>query len=49
VSTDFEQFRWTVCGADYLMLRLKAMLGKPTGVGGGYWQGADLAAGKRSA
>lgn len=44
VPADLEEFRWSVCGAEHLVLRLKAALGRPTGVSDGYWTGSDLAA-----
>ena len=44
VDGDFTGFRWTVCGADWLILRLRRLFGRNTGVSDGYWLGADLAA-----
>ena len=44
VFSDFDEFRWSICGAEHLVLRLKAALGRPTGVSEGYWTGSDLAA-----
>lgn len=44
VGPDLEDFRWIVCGAEHLVLRLKSALGLRTGVSHGYWTGSDLAA-----
>jgi len=39
MSPDMTEFRWTLCGAEYLLLRLRRRLGLPSGVGPGYWAG----------
>ncbi|MFO7609551.1 MAG: polysaccharide deacetylase family protein [Candidatus Krumholzibacteriia bacterium] len=41
VTADMVDFRWMLCGAEHLFLRLRRLLGRPTGVGAGYWAGAD--------
>lgn len=45
VTGDMAEFRWTLCGAEYLILRLRRCLGLPTGVGRAYWAGHAPAAG----
>ena len=42
---DWTDFRWVVCGADYLVLKLRGLLGQSTSVSPQYWQGRDLAVG----
>lgn len=37
VSPDMVGFRWALCGAEYLVLRLKQLLRRNTGVGRSYW------------
>lgn len=39
VSRDMTEFRWSLCGASYLVLRLRRLLGMSTGVGPSYWSG----------
>lgn len=41
VTGDPVDFRWVLCGGEYLGLRLRALLGRNTGVGEGYWSGAE--------
>ena len=36
-----NDFRWVLCGAEYLGLRLRAALGLRTGLGASYWTGAS--------
>lgn len=44
--SDWADFRWIVCGADYLVLRLRRLCGLPTcGVAANYWQGSELVEG----
>lgn len=38
---DMAVFRWSLCGAEYLVGRLRALLGKPAGPGAAYWAGRD--------
>ena len=38
---DLNQFRWTLCGAEYLGLKLRSLLGMSTGVGDSYWSGSQ--------
>ena len=41
--SNWTDFRWTVSGADYLVLKLRRLLGLSTcGVPDSYWQGKDL-------
>jgi peptidoglycan/xylan/chitin deacetylase (PgdA/CDA1 family) len=37
LTPDMLSFRWTLCGAEYLILRLRRILGLSTGVGASYW------------
>lgn len=46
VSSDATDFRWVLCGAEFLGLRLRAALGLGTGLGDSYWTGAEAAAEK---
>jgi hypothetical protein len=41
VTGDMTDFRWFLCGGEYLGLRLRALLGLHTGVAANYWSGAD--------
>ncbi len=41
VTADMTDFRWVLCGAEYLGLLLRRRLGKPTGVAAGYWSGSE--------
>ncbi|MCP4570870.1 MAG: polysaccharide deacetylase family protein [bacterium] len=41
ISPDMNDFRWMLCGAEYLGLRLRAALGLDTGLGEFYWTGAE--------
>ncbi len=41
VSPDFTHFRWVLCGAEYLVHRLKSLLRLKTGVGKYYWYGYE--------
>ena len=44
--SDWNDFRWTVCGADYLVLKVRRLFGLPTcGVSANYWQGSELVEG----
>jgi len=40
-SADSEAFNWQLCGADYLVMRLRMLLGKSNGPGSDYWLGID--------
>ena len=45
-AADWDNFRWIVCGADYLVLRLRRRFGlQADGVGAVYWNGYELAGG----
>jgi Polysaccharide deacetylase len=46
VSDNYRDFRWLMCGAEYLFLRLKSLLGRDTGVGDYYWTGYDNKSGR---
>ncbi len=37
VSADMTEFRWALCGAEYLILRLRKALGREAGLGASYW------------
>jgi len=37
VTDDMIQFRWSLCGAELIVLRARILLGLPTGVGSSYW------------
>ena len=39
LSPDWDAFRWAMCGAEYLVFRLKKKLGMSTGVADSYWAG----------
>jgi peptidoglycan/xylan/chitin deacetylase (PgdA/CDA1 family) len=41
VTPDWTAFRWMLCGAEYLVLRLRRFLGMETTVGASYWEGAE--------
>ena len=43
VGTDWTDFRWMLCGAEHLLLRLRRLLGLPVGPGRSYWAGAEPA------
>ncbi len=43
VTADPTDFRWVLCGAEYLGLRVRGLLGLHTGVAAGYWTGAEPA------
>ncbi len=43
VSADPIAFRWVLCGAEYLGLRLRRLLGRSTGPGARYWSGSEAA------
>lgn len=45
-SGDMVEFRWLLCGAEYLILKLRALLGKPAKPGQAYWAGSDSLAPK---
>jgi len=47
--SDWTEFRWVVCGANHLVLKLRRLLGMSTGVSIQYWQGSELAAGPADA
>lgn len=36
-AADMTDFRWMLCGAEYLVLRLRDLVGLSTGPGAGYW------------
>jgi len=38
---NMEAFQWQLCGAEYLVHRLRILRGKPFEAGENYWQGAD--------
>lgn len=38
-TRDLTAFRWALCGAEYLVLRLRKLIGLRTGVGEAYWAG----------
>ncbi len=40
VAADMCEFRWILCGAEYLNLRLRSMLGCSTALGRAYWAGS---------
>ena len=40
-SADMVTFRWTLCGAEYLVLRVRKLLGLSTDLGAGYWAGSE--------
>ena len=41
ITADMKDFIWCLCGAEYLVLRLRKLLGKPADLGDFYWQGSD--------
>jgi len=41
VTPDLTDFRWVLCGAEYLGLRLRTAFGLGTGPGASYWTGAE--------
>lgn len=41
VARDVREFRWMLCGAEWLVLRLRQRLGRPVAAGSNYWAGAD--------
>ncbi len=41
VSADMTEFRWTLCGAEILVLRLRRRLGMDFGPGSEYWVGSS--------
>jgi peptidoglycan/xylan/chitin deacetylase (PgdA/CDA1 family) len=41
VTSDMTEFRWVLCGAEYLGLRLRHRLGLGKSVADSYWAGAD--------
>lgn len=41
VSRDMVHFRWVLCGAEYLGMKLRQLLGRPTGAGKFYWTGSS--------
>ena len=40
VGEEMVDFQWTLCGAEYLILRLRKLLGRPAKVGDYYWEGS---------
>jgi len=41
VSNDLPEFRWTLCGAEFIVLKVKSFLGLKTGVADSYWIGSE--------
>lgn len=41
VSSDPVDFEWCLCGAEFLMLKINKLLGKPETLGAYYWQGSQ--------
>lgn len=39
-TTDMVEFRWTMCGAEWLQLRMRCRFGLRTGAGPDYWAGS---------
>ena len=42
VAADMCEFRWILCGAEYLNLRLRRLLGFSTALGEDYWAGSAV-------
>jgi peptidoglycan/xylan/chitin deacetylase (PgdA/CDA1 family) len=42
VGPDWYDFLWVLCGADYLVMRLRQLLGLPVGPGRSYWAGSEV-------
>lgn len=40
ITADMKDFLWCLCGAEYLVLRLRKALGKPAALGDFYWRGS---------
>jgi peptidoglycan/xylan/chitin deacetylase (PgdA/CDA1 family) len=40
-SSDMVDFRWALCGAEYLVLKCRALLGRPSRPGQAYWSGSE--------
>ena len=43
ITDDMLDFEWALCGAEYLVLKLRQLIGKPAGLGAAYWRGAGNA------
>jgi len=43
VGTDFTEFRWMICGAKYIWLKVRRLFRLRTDVSEGYWTGKGLA------
>ena len=41
VTDDMTSFRWVLCGAEFLGLRVRKLLGLPTGATEAYWAGSE--------
>lgn len=41
ISNDQVDFEWCLCGAEYLVLKINKMIGKPEAFGEYYWQGSQ--------
>jgi len=41
VTNDITSFRWVLCGAEFLGLKIRKLLGLQTGVTRAYWAGSD--------
>lgn len=41
ISNDPVDFEWCLCGAEYLLLRINQLMGKPETIGEYYWQGSQ--------
>ena len=41
VSDELLEFRWTLCGAEFIVMKIKNFLGMKTGVADSYWAGSE--------